>query len=147
MPKSMTIRSPSWSAWAAMALSDPVGADRLRLGDVELDAPFDRRPGPRPAARRRNIWCASTSRLWSARGTTVPMITASTSAAVKPSSSSSWCSQTAYSSAVRRGSVAIRQRARIAPSSTSAKTRLVLPASTASSMASALRSGTRRRRG
>src|SRR3546814_16958221 len=43
-------------------------------------------------------------------------------------------SHTAYSSAVRRGSVAIRQRATIAPSLISAKTTLVLPASTASSM-------------
>src|SRR3712207_423856 len=63
------------------------------------------------------------------------MITASTSSRAKPSSASSWCSQTAYWSAVRRGSVAIRQRARITPSSTSAKTTLVFPASIASSMA------------
>ena len=49
---------------------------------------------------------------------------------------SNWCSHTAYSSAVRRGSVAIRQRVRISPpSATSAKTTLVFPASIASSMA------------
>jgi hypothetical protein len=55
-----------------------------------------------------------------------------------PPSCINWLSHTAYSSAVRRGSVAIRQRATISlPRSvwlTSANTTLVLPASMASSM-------------
>lgn len=59
--------------------------------------------------------------------------------ALKPSILSSWSSHTAYSSPVRRGSVAIRQRARMlwVPSSAqvnSAKTTLVFPTSAASSM-------------
>ena len=60
-----------------------VGADRLRLGDVERDAPFGRRLARRPAASTPKYLAPSTSRLCSARGTTVPMITASTSARVE----------------------------------------------------------------
>ena len=118
-----------------------VGADAGRLDHVERDRPA--RPAPRRSASCPKYFCASTSRLWSARGTTVPMMTRVTSALAKPSSASNWCSHTAYSSAVRRGSVAMRQRARISPpSATSAKTTLVFPASIASNMARALdRSG------
>jgi len=63
------------------------------------------------------------------------MISRSTSARVKPPSSISWWIHTAYSSPVRRGSVAMRQRALISSPSTRAATTLVFPASMASSMA------------
>ena len=69
------------------------------------------------------------------RGTTVPMMTASTTERSRPPSTSNWLSHTAYSSAVRRGSVAMRQRVRGVPSSlTSANLMLVFPASIASSI-------------
>ena len=72
-------------------------------------------------------------RWYSAAGTTVPMTARLISACFRPEGSSSVSSQTAYSSDVRCGSVAMRQMPRqVAPSCT-AKTTFVLPASTTSS--------------
>src|ERR1700735_2288772 len=77
---------------------------------------------------------ASCTRLKTASGTTLAMMQASISPGTRPFSPISWVSQTAYSSAVRLVSVEARH-APLSPSpSKTAKTKLVLPASMASSI-------------
>ena len=75
----------------------------------------------------------SRRRWYSAAGTTVPMTAWSISAGFSPVRCSRVVSQTAYSSDVRCGSVAMRQVPRQFSPSCTAKTTLVLPASTTSS--------------
>ena len=114
MPKSMTISSPVIFGVGGDGVQRAVGADIVRLVDVERIG-HAAAPCPAISGATPKYLLASTSRLWSARGTTVPMMTAVDVACGKPSSSSNWWSQTAYWSAVRRGSVAIRQRVRMLP--------------------------------
>ena len=58
----------------------PVGADRSAARRRRARSPIRPAPCPATSGSTPKYLAASTSRLWSARGTTVPMITASTSA-------------------------------------------------------------------
>ena len=78
--------------------------------DIEFETPL--RPVlPRNERRDAEIFFRQDGEIVDRAGTTEPMMTWSISPLSKPRTSASWSSHTAYSSPVRRGSVAIRQRA------------------------------------
>ena len=73
----MTIEIARMLGMRGDGIERAVGADILRLVDIELHRPASS-PCPATNGVFLKYFCDRTSRLWSARGTTVPMITPST---------------------------------------------------------------------